>query len=86
MNSRGVMVRYGDLVKVQCIYLNSHGSAMVKLSVNGKTGWIPDYGHGYQNVDLKGALTPVSSYSTQAVAPSQPFRFPAVQPDPRLLL
>ena len=63
MNSRGVMVRYGDLVKVQSIYLNSYGSAMVKLSVNGKTGWIPDYGHGYKNVDLKGALTPVSSYS-----------------------
>lgn len=62
MNSSGVMVKQGDQVKLQSVYFSPSKGTMLKISVNGKAGWIPDSGHGYKNVNLSGALTPVKSY------------------------
>ena len=56
MNGRGVMVRRGNRVKLKSVYFSPSGGSMIKVSVNGKTGWIPDGGWGYQNASLKGAL------------------------------
>ena len=36
---------------------------MIKVAVDGKTGWISDSGSGYTNVNLWGALTPAKNYS-----------------------
>lgn len=55
MNAGGVTVRRGNRVKLKSVYFGS-SRTMLKVSVNGKTGWIPDNGQGYKNANLSGAL------------------------------
>lgn len=56
MNAKGVIVRRGNRVKLKSVYFSPSGTNMIKVSVNGKTGWIPDSGWGYQDASLRGAL------------------------------
>ena len=55
MNAGGVTVKRGNRVKLKSVYFGP-SRTMIKVSVNGKIGWIPDNGQGYKNANLKGAL------------------------------
>ena len=63
VNSGGVTVKKGNQVKLQSVYFSPSGGNMIKVAVDGKTGWISDSGSGYTNVNLWGALTPAKNYS-----------------------